>query len=178
MLRRYPPRRRHRVLLGEPVPHGNDWWISTDDVRDYAAWLNRRVDDTAHRFGASREVLTINDYGAGGDPVSERALKFHALEAEWLKWEYAWKQFYATVQDSWWAKVNAWDEIRAKHEELLGFRSRLKALGLADVPSIAGLPSDGPGPGDVAKGAGDVLTGVVIVAAVVGGVLVVTKVLT
>ncbi|NUO51551.1 MAG: hypothetical protein HOV80_22065 [Polyangiaceae bacterium] len=168
--------RGHRRALGEPVPHGEDWWISTDDAKDYGAWVNRRVDDTAARFGLARAKLTLSDYGPYGDPVSERALKFHQLEGEWIAWEYNWKQFYAGVTDSWWARVNSWDTIRTRHAELIDFRARLKALNMGvEIPAIAGLPSDGPSPGDVGGGIKKTLdklgTGVVI--AVVVGVAIV-----
>ncbi len=152
--------------MGEPVPHGDDWWISTDDAKDYAAWLNRRVDDTAGRFGAARAALTLQDYGPYNDPLSSRAIALHALEAEWLAWEYQWKQFYAGITESWWARVNSWDTIRTRHAELLHFRARLATLGLTNVPAIAGLPSDGPSPGKVGggleKAANKISTGIVI----------------
>jgi len=136
---------KRRRQLGEPVPHGEDWWITTSDVKDYAAWLNRRVDDTAGRFGLARASLKLEDYGPYGDPFSSRAITFHALEAQWLPWEYAWKQWYASVTESWWARVNAWDTIATRHAELVSFRHSLRQLGMVDVPPIAKVPTgDGP----------------------------------
>jgi hypothetical protein len=160
---------KRRRQLGEPVPHGEDWWITTSDVKDYAAWLNRRVDDTAGRFGLARASLKLEDYGPYGDPFSSRAITFHALEAQWLPWEYAWKQWYASVTESWWARVNAWDTIATRHAELVSFRHSLRQLGMVDVPPIAKVPT-GPEAGivDHAKKTHDKLTTYLGVAAVVG----------
>lgn len=151
-----------RVRLGEAVPHGDDWWISTDDARDYAAWLDRRVNETDALFTAAIAKLGLQSWDMTL-PVPQGAGPFLTLYAEYLSWSGKWRAFYASVEDSWFARVNSWETIKARHAELVELRNRLKNLNVVPVPSIAPPPTD---PGEKA---GDKLTtyfGIAVVVAV------------
>ncbi len=152
---------RPMVAFGadEPVPHEDDWVHGGGDTRDYGAWIDRRVDETARDFGRALETLVgptgqNPDFTPDGTPVTPRAIAYFELRGKWLEWEYDWKQFLAEIEDSWWTRQLAWEQLEGKHAELLEHRRRLAETGIVKLRQISTVPK----PKDPAKDAADVLT--------------------
>lgn len=158
-------------------PHEADAWISTDDAWDYAEWLDRRVD----KVSAAGSFVYENIIGHENQEPAEIA--YAAWNGEWLPWEDSWKQYHAELRDSSLARFNSWEKIKEKHRQLLELRDELdgiaQSVGLK-VPTIQGLPYELPdrvGDG-IKKGAeqlGSNLTTVAVIAAIVGGVMLLRK---
>lgn len=158
-------------------PHEADAWISTEDAWDYAEWVNRRVD----KVSAASSFVYENIVGHPNQETAEIA--FAAWNGEWLPWENAWKQYHADLRDSTWARANSWDKTKEKHRQLLELRDELdviaQSVGLK-VPTIQGLPYElpervGDGVKEGAKQLSANLSTVAIIAAIVGGVMLLRK---
>ena len=86
------------VRVGEKPPHEDDVWISTDDALDYAAWLDRRVEELDASFLAwldspetfARALEWNRKTGFGKDP-------WHVTDP----WVEQWRRYFAELQGSW-----------------------------------------------------------------------------
>lgn len=114
----------------DDVPHRDDWWISTDDVLDYARWLE-------HQIQAVERVLL--DAQRSGDGAELAAA--NTFSVEWIPYRARWSAFRQALEASWWDRVNAWDRIVAFHEELRRLSARGRELGMP-LRDLAAPPRD------------------------------------
>lgn len=128
------------------APHDGEILISTDDVLDYARWLDQRV----ARF-AQESATGIASPDRVSNLTPEQLGSFLRL-GEWVT---RWKAFLASLESSLWARVNAWDRVRAWHGELLEWSRVLSAKGFGPFSAIGAQPSAHPvtdAIGDAVKG--------------------------
>jgi hypothetical protein len=126
-----------RARVGGP-PHEDDVWISTEDAYDYAVWLNRRAEaldaefvewlNAPAHFGAALEWN--RETGFGRDPWR--------VSDPWIE---RWRRYFGDLTESWWARVNSWEETKARHAELLEFVAVAEAKGLP-VEKVEALPEE------------------------------------
>lgn len=138
------------------VPHGDDYWIDTDDVVDYARWLDRRV-------------LELDTAWKRPDALARPDVQLWATS--WIPWWYQWSVFRRQIVGNYVDRVNTWDDVKQRHAELLEHRAKAVSAGV-DAPVIAPTPKD-PTLGDLATsggalglslGAGLLVGGVAVVA--------------
>jgi len=144
----------------EPAPHDDEWWVSTDDVLDYAEWLDKRVREMSLAYnrwkGDSATVAKASQWGESND---------------WFRWEEDWNQYVTELRASTWARVNAWDRVKLKHGQLLELREKAVTLGLPGVPEIAEKPRDP----DVGGGAKTALESVALAGFAIAAVLLLSR---
>jgi hypothetical protein len=144
-------------VVGE-VPHADEWWISTDDVLDYAHWLNIRVDQTAEAAGANVLALAPAPTQTGQTQLPPLTDAQRAAFDSFARWRSdTWKPFLAALEGSFWARVNAWNDVRARHNDLIALRDELYRVGLGPLPPLDGLPEEVPWYRDVARAIGEPL---------------------
>lgn len=122
------------ATLGAPdtPPHEGDYWISTDDARDYARWLAGKV-EALHTEAAA----WMYDWS-----TLERANEWFRA-TDWQDWRSKWRAYHADLEDSWASRVGAWRDIKAWHGEYRAKRDHAAALGLPlSSASAAPLPDE------------------------------------
>lgn len=144
----------------EPAPHTNEWWVSTDDVLDYAEWLDKRVAELRLQYNRWK-----------GDPATVQKAAQWGESQDWFRWEEDWNAFVTELRASEWARVNAWDRVKVKHSQLREMRDRAVSMGLPNVPDIGDLPTDP----DVGGGATSALESVALAGFAVAAVLLLSR---
>ena len=120
--------------LGAPdtPPHEGDYWISTDDARDYARWLAGKVE--ALHVEASAWMYDWS--------TLERANEWFRA-TDWQDWRSKWRAYHADLEEHWTSRVGAWRDIKAWHGEYRAKREHAASLRLPlSSASAAPLPDE------------------------------------
>lgn len=101
-------------------PHEGDAWITTDDARDYARWLNGKVE--ALNGEAARWMY---------DAATVRQANEWFRATDWSMWRAErWRPYFLDLEASWWARVDSWRDTKDFHREYEAKRAHAAALGL------------------------------------------------
>lgn len=119
---------------GCEVPHGTDWWVSTDDALDYANWLDGEIEkieyEVTYRWPSDQATLPAFLRWVG---------EFNPI---WGMWRQEWKAYLEELRSSWFARVNSWYTIRDKwHAELVRRAKRATELKLPHR-AVCGQPKE------------------------------------
>lgn len=146
-----------------PAPHSDEWWISTDDVLDYANWLEPRVQEM------------FNDSAAWQSTPAGKQ-----LAQQFANWWPGWSKFYRDLRENWSARIAAWETVRKYHGELLAFADAAKAQGFKVTIDPGAKPRNPEekwtGPGSTLDSVGDLLTYALYGGLAVGGYLLVREI--
>lgn len=134
--------RQAPIAVGADPPASGDLIISTDDVLAYANYVDAFVSQL------DRATMHWASDPPGCEPsrcvlVAIQWSKDMGAMGPWEYWAENWRSFLHNLQTSYWARVNAWDTVKARHNELLGFLEHARALKLPDVPGGGKVP-EGP----------------------------------
>lgn len=172
--------RIYGALPDDAPPHSGEVVVvyTPQMILDYATWLDRKVTNVGDAFLQwAGPVQYEKDGGAMYRSTVLWSQRFPTVSGAsiptttdfsgWLNWAYAWKAYYLELQDSVWTQANAtWDDVKAKHQELIVAANDARTRGLSPLPSVGTLPT---APGDVIANIGET---VLLAALALGGLYV------